>query len=117
MQPLFDQHEGANCLGLQLAHHSEIMSHTLEKMSLDIVRDALPTTCLLCNKAFWWQCKEFVNLIGVEVHVLAKRYAFINSKTQGGGRDPRALFPKYDYNFYLLQNHSRTAIRYFIAAK
>jgi hypothetical protein len=47
------------------------MSRTPEKMRTEIVRDGLPTTRLLRNKAFWWQCKELVNLIGVEAHVLA----------------------------------------------
>jgi hypothetical protein len=40
-------------------------------MCSEIVHNALPTIHLLCNKAFWWQCKELINLIDVEVHMLA----------------------------------------------
>jgi hypothetical protein len=73
MQPLFDQHEGTNCFGLQLAHHSEIMSRTPEKCAqkLFMMPMPMPTTRLLHNKAFWWQCKKLINLISVEVDVLA----------------------------------------------
>jgi len=48
---------------------------------------------------------------------LTKRYAFINTETQGGEGEggPRGLLPKYDSSFYLVQNHSRTAIQYCIA--
>jgi hypothetical protein len=38
----------------------------------------------------------------------SKRYAFINTETQG---ESRKLVPKYDSNFYLAQNHPRTAIQ------
>jgi len=48
-----------------------------------------------------------------------KRYAFINSETQGGegGGEHGGLFPKYDSSFYLAQNHSITVIQCCIAIK
>jgi hypothetical protein len=46
-----------------------------------------------------------------------KRYAFINTETQGGegGGDLGVMFPKYDSSFYLAQNYLRTVIQCCIA--